>query len=168
MKKWLSKSALALLGLVCALVICAVFYAAMVYQIPGEDGAQAQQEGGLLALADAEMTQEQTQTVSFGGKTCTAVVRRYVFSDGRQAEAITAQPAAYMERIAQEGWTPQLITGFVLAGMDAVYALRGEECLLAARQGDRVYMLRAQAGEQQAYALGAGAYLDEISWPSAP
>jgi len=160
MKKWIEKTIPALIGLACALVVCAVFYAAMVYQLLDKGDRQPQEAGGVLALSDAQMTEEETQSVSFGGQACTAVVRSYDFADGRRAEAITAQPAAYMERISQEGWTPQLITGFVLAGMDAVYALREEECLLAARQGDTVYMVRVQADEQQAYALGAGAYLE--------
>ena len=75
-------------------------------------------------------------------------MRRYALEDGTQAEAITAQPAAYIERLSEEKWTAQLITGFVLAGMDAVYAVRGEEALLCARAGDTVYAPLARAAEQ--------------------
>lgn len=152
------------ISFLCAAVLSALFYGAMVYQAPeaaDESAAQtAQQEGVKLALAGGQMLSEQTISVKYGGQTCTALIRTYRLEDGTQAEAITASPSAYLERLTQEGWTPQLITGFTLAGLDAVYALRGEECLLAARQGDAVYMIRAQADEQTAYALGAGACLE--------
>ena len=62
--------------------------------------------------------------------------------------------------MSQEGWQPQLITGFMLAGLDAVYATRGDECLLAARDGECVYLLRMAADEQRAYALGVSAMLE--------
>lgn len=152
-----------LFGLICALVLGALFYGVMVYQHTGavDDGAAgAQPRGGVLALSGAQLLEEQTVETQTGGQRCTALVRTYQLQNSKQAEAITASPAAYLERISQEGWTPQLITGFVLAEMEAVYALRGEECLLAAREGDTVYMLRAAADEQAAYALGAQAYLE--------
>ena len=88
------------------------------------------------------------------------LVRRYALENGTQAEAITAQPAAYIERLSEEKWTPQLITGFVLAGMDAVYAVRGEEAMLCAREGDTVYALLSRADEQTLYALGASAAVE--------
>ena len=153
----------AITGLLCAAVLGLLFYGAMVYQTPEAEtpeAAQEQQEGGVLALAGAQLLGEQTAVVRCGGQNCTVLERTYLREGGAQARAITASPAAYMERLSQEGYVPQLITGFTLAGMDAVYALRGGECLLAARHGDTVYLIDAQADEQAVYALGAEAYLE--------
>ena len=151
------------LGLCCALVVGAIFYAAMAYQLSGEPEGAARQEAarGLLALDGGTLVSETQALSREGGVQCNAVARVYVLEDGTQAEAISAQPAAYLQRMSREGWQPQLITGFVLAGLDAVYATRGEECLLAARDGEQVYMIRAGADEQAAYALGASAFLEE-------
>ncbi len=66
-----------------------------------------------------------------------------------------------MESLSEERFEPRLITGFMLAGMDAVYETRGDEALLASRDGDFVYLLRARATEQEIYALGVGARLQE-------
>lgn len=153
-----------LVGVACALVLGAVFYGAMAYQLAGgEPAAQAEraaEPGTLLALEGAQLLSEQTLHERYGGQTCTALVRRYRLDNGMQAEAVTARPAAYIERLSEEKWTAQLITGFVLAGMEAVYAVRGEEAMLCARNGDTVYAVLAQAGEQELYALGAAASLD--------
>ncbi len=162
-KKWIFGAVSLLIGTACALVLGAVFYGAMAYQLAGGEAAQtgAAQAEGALALGDAQLVFEQTLQERHGGQDCTVLVRRYALEDGTQAEAISAQPAAYLQRMSREGWQPQLITGFVLAGLDAVYATRGEECLLAARDGEQVYMIRAGADEQAAYALGASAFLEE-------
>jgi len=161
-RNWLSSAIAALLGFACALVLGFVFYGAMAYQLLDGSGEMQKtvQEGTYLALSGAQLLSEQTVQVEYGGVNCTATVRSYDLGGGAQAEAITAQPAAYIERLSQEGYTPQLITGFVLAGMDAVYALRGSEAALCARSGDTVFMLRAEADEQAVYSLGAGAYLE--------
>lgn len=150
------------LGLICALVLGGIFFCAMVYQLAGEDvpDASAAQAAGVLALDAGTLLSESHESVEMGGALCSVITRIYALQDGTTAEAVSAQPAAYLERMAQEKWEPQLITGFIIAGMDAVYALRGEECLLAARTGDTVYMIRTAAAEQAAYALGAGAYLE--------
>ena len=145
------------------MVLGLLFYGAMVYQTPDDNAGtavQAQQQGSALALAGAQLISEQTVAARYGGQDCVALERTYSLESGAQAKAITASTAAYLERLSQEEYVPQLITGFTLAGMDAVYALRGEECLLAARQGDMVYMISAGADEQAIYALGAQAYLE--------
>ena len=133
-----------------------------VYQLAGGEAAQtgAAQAEGALALGDAQLVFEQTLQERHGGQDCTVLVRLYEMEDGTQAEAITAQPAAYIERLSEEKWTAQLITGFVLAGMDAVYAVRGEEAMLCAREGDTVYALLSRADEQTLYALGASAAVE--------
>lgn len=159
-KKWIFGTLSLLVGAACALVLGAVFYGAMAYQLAGgETAAQTgtAQAEGTLALDGAQLVSEQTLTERHGGQDCAVLVRRYALEDGTQAEAITAQPAAYIERLSEEKWTAQLITGFVLAGMDAVYAVRGEEAMLCAREGDTVYALLSQADEQTLYALGAAA-----------
>ena len=154
-----------LLGLLCALVLGGVFYGAMAYQLlsgPQQNDAQTQAVGehALLALSDARLLSEETAQQEFGGRICTVTTRRYELADGLQAEAVAASPAAYIERLSEEGWTPQPITGFVLAGMEAVYSRRGEEGALCARSGDRIFMLCAQADEQTLYAMGTGAALE--------
>lgn len=159
---WIGSAISMLLGLACALVLGAVFYGAMAYQLLDEEKTEQTDKvsGGRLALSGAALLSEQTKTAEFGGETCSVLVRSYEMPDGARVEAITAQPEAYIERLSAEGYTPQLITGFTLAGMDAVYAVRGEESLLCARAGGQIFMLRAGAGEQSVYALGTGAYLE--------
>ena len=161
-RNWLSSAIAALLGLACALVRGLVFYGAMAYQLLDDDGGgrQAAYEGARRALPGAQLVSEQTVAAAYGGENCTVLMRTYALDGGVQVEAITAQPAAYVERLSAEGYTPQLITGFVLAGLDAVYALRGTDALLCARSGDTVFMLRAAADEQTVYSLGAGAILE--------
>ena len=161
-KKWIASAVSLLVGAACALVLGAVFYGAMAYQLAsGETAAQATEEsGGRLMLGSAQLVSEQTTLERYGGQDCTVLERRYQLEDGTQAEAITAQPAAYIERLSEEKWTPQLMTGFALAGLDAVYAARGEDVMLCAREGDTVYALLTQADEQTLYALGAAAGLE--------
>lgn len=161
-KKWIASAVSLLVGAACALVLGAVFYGAMAYQLAGgETAAQATEEsGGRLMLGSAQLISEQTTLERHGGQDCTVLERRYQLEDGTQAEAITAQPAAYIERLSEEKWTPQLMTGFALAGLDAVYAARGEDVMLCAREGDTVYALLTQADEQTLYALGAAAGLE--------
>lgn len=177
----ISQMLAALVGLGCALVLGAVFYATMVYQLAGEERAtspevgpaaspaplvqgasvQALFPGALLALGSGELSGQHAQDVRMGGMTCRVVTRTYVLEDGSRALAVSATPAAYLERLAQEGWTPQLITGFVVQDMEAVYALLDQRGMLYARSGDCAYMIEANAGEQAMYALGASAYLEE-------
>lgn len=159
---WFGKAVSGLVGAACALVLGAIFYGAMVYQLADGDTAAAHTgaQAGMLAIRGAQLLEERTLETTYDGVRCTAAVRVYRLDDGTQAEAVTAQPAAYLSRMAQEGWTPQLITGFVLAGMDAVYSLRADEAMLACREGERVYMLRTSADEQTVYALGTAACLE--------
>ena len=149
-----------LLGFVCAVVLGAVFYGTMVYQLSGEGGAQRQNLSGVLAL-DAVPEKEETLEEIFGGEVCSVVKRTYVLDGGLHVQAVTASPAIYFERIAQEGFVPQLVTGFSLAGMDAILQRNGETGLLAAGNGGRAYLLIADADDQTLYALGAGALLEE-------
>ena len=95
-----------------------------------------------------------------GGQTCRVVTRSYTLADGSTARALSATPAAYLERLSAEGVQMQLITGFVVAGMDAVYALENGTAVLAARDGDFVYLIEAETNEQALYALGAAASLE--------
>ena len=169
-----------MLGLACALVLGGMFYAAMAYQLSG-DGLTAQQSaaqlpspaplapgmaaeqlfpGALLGIEGMQPVSERVQDVQTGGRICRVITRSYALEGGGEAEAVSAYPAAYLERMAADGYAPQLITGFVLAGMDAVYALKDERCALYAREGDCVYAVFMPAGEQEAYALGAAAYLE--------
>ena len=152
----------ALLGAVCALILCALFYGTMVYQLAGETSGDAVQAEGakVLALISGDMESESRQTVRVDGQTCDVLTRVYRMADGTSVQAVTASPAAYIGRIKEEGWQAQLITGFAVAALDAVYARKGEEAMLCAREGDTVYMLIAETDEQTVYALGAGAKLE--------
>ena len=154
-----------LLGLLCALVLGGVFYGAMAYQLlgdepPGMQQVQSAEAGALLMLPDAQLLSEHTDEQEIGGEICTVTTRSYQTQDGLKAEAVSAGPAAYIERLSQEHWTAQLVTGYTLAGMEAVCSQRDEEYMLSARAGDRIYMLRADADEQTLYTLGAGAALE--------
>lgn len=162
-RKWLQSATEMLIGLAFALALGAVFYGAMAYQLGSdtqEEMHQSAPEGALLSLPDAELRFEQTVQQEMGGEICTVTVRRYHAHDGVEIEAVSAEPASYVERLAREGWTAQPVTGFSLAGLDAVYSVRGEEGVLSARNGERIYMLRAAADEQRLYTLGASAYLE--------
>ena len=157
----------ALTGLLSAVLLAAVFYGTMVYQLgeeTDETAAAAQPlPGGVLALGEGELTGEETKELAVGGESCRATVRTYRLAGEESALAITASPAAYLERLALEDWQPQLITGFVLAGLDAVYEKSGERSMLVARAGETVYVLEAEIEEQALYALGAGAWLESQS-----
>lgn len=162
-KSRLTGALMSLLGAACALILCAVFYGTMVYQLADRtDGAQAKQTepAKTLALGSGEMEGESRERVQMGGKLCDVLTRTYLLADGTRAQAITASPAAYIERMKQEGWQAQLVTGFVLGEEEAVYALRGSEGMLAARSGDAVYMLISAAQEQELYALGSQAKIE--------
>jgi len=164
-RNWMGGAITALLGIACALVLGFVFYGAMAYQLLDQEkdaaSSAAPGDGSMrLALSGAQMVSEETVISDCGGESCTALVRSYALEGGQRAEAITARPAAYIERLSEEGYVPQLITGYVLAGMDAVYALKGNEAALCARSGDTIFMLRTEADEQLVYSLGAGAHLE--------
>ncbi len=159
-----------LLGFICALVLGALFYGAMVYQLggdvqdtlTGQASVQAEERAGFsgrrLALA-GELTGEDVRDVLVDDVICRVVTRTYRVGEGT-ATAVSASPAAYLTRLAQEGFVPQLITGFSLAGLDAVCEMKDGRRLLVAREGENVYLLEAQADEQTLYALGAGASLE--------
>jgi len=167
--------------LCCALALGGMFYAAMAYQLAGGDqkaapsaaaaytpapivqglDAGAMYPGALMALEGMQPVSETAQDERVGETLCRVITRIYETESGVRAEAVSAYPAAYLERMALEGYAPQLITGFTLAGVDAVYALSGENCALYAREGERVYALFMPADEQAAYALGAASYLEE-------
>lgn len=164
-EKWFARAVGTLLGIALALALFAVFYGAMAYQLAGGKAQSAQQvaaagEQALLALPDAQLISEQTAQLQMGGTLCTVTTRTYKTQDGLEVKAVSASPAAYIERLAEEKWTAQLITGFTLAGLDAVYSVRGEEGMLSARNGERVYLLCGAAGEQALHALGAGAVFE--------
>ncbi|MBR4039385.1 MAG: hypothetical protein IKJ11_04710 [Clostridia bacterium] len=164
-KNWLSGAIGALIALACALVLAVVFYGAMAYQLAdgtlrGGQSAARSGTAAALAIADAQLISGQTQRQETGGEACTVTTRMYKTSGGLEVEAVSADSASYITRLSDEGWTAQLVTGFTLAGMDAVYSVRGQEGMLSARDGNSIYMLHAQADEQTLYALGAGAYLE--------
>ncbi|MBR5289292.1 MAG: hypothetical protein IKU34_12005 [Clostridia bacterium] len=164
------------LGFVCALVLGVLFYGVMVYQLGGQvvEAAPAQQAtaaplgssaetaslfpGPLLSLP-GEAQEESVRDELRGGELCRVVSRTYVV-ENTQVTAVSAFPAAYLAMLAEESFSPQLVTGFSLAGLDAVLERKGEVSMLAAREGNRVYLLAAQADEQTLYSLGAAAMLE--------
>ena len=161
----LSGAIIWLFGLLFALLVGGVFYGAMAYQLPGAqqaDAVQVQSEhpDALLTLADMRLVSEQTAQQEVGGQRCAVTTRIYQARNGMKIEATSASPAAYIERLSLEGWTPLHQTGYVLAGMEAVFSLRVNERMLSAREGNRVYMLRAITDERTMYSLGAWASLE--------
>ena len=176
-KSRLAGALTAMLGFVCALILGALFYGTMVYQLAGEESAgpapvvTAQPGAGvpasgvafpgrLLALGEGVLTDEQAGEETVEGVRCTVVMRIYELGDGTRVTAVSASPAAYMARLAELGYVPQLVTGFAMAGLGAVCEARGQELLLAARDGDCVYFIAAEAPEQTMVALGASAVLE--------
>ena len=133
--RWIGALA-ALLGVVCALILCA------------------------LALSAGTLEDESRQNIRMGGKTCDVLTRTYRLEGGAQVQAVTASPAAYIERMKEEGWQAQLITGFAIGPLDAIYAVSGENAMLCAQSGQTVYMILAQADENALYALGADAVFE--------
>ena len=157
--RWIGALA-ALLGVVCALILCALFYGTMVYQLAGESGEDAAPAGGTLALSAGTLEDESRQNIRMGGKTCDVLTRTYRLEGGAQVQAVTASPAAYIERMKEEGWQAQLITGFAIGPLDAIYAVSGENAMLCAQSSQNVYMILAQADENALYALGADAVFE--------
>lgn len=157
--RWIGALA-ALLGVVCALILCALFYGTMVYQLAGESGGDAAPAGGTLALSAGTLEDESRQNIRMGGKICDVLTRTYRLEGGAQVQAVTASPAAYIERMKEEGWQAQLITGFAIGPLDAIYAVSGENAMLCAQSGQNVYMILAQADENALYALGADAVFE--------
>ena len=146
----------ALLGFACALVLCVLFYGAMVYQLAGEpEDVQEAAVTGLLALSSGTLLEETTAQQEVGGALCSVTTRVYALADGAKARAITATPAAYLERLTARDVEMQLITGFVIDDLDAVYARSGNMGILAARSGDTVYMIEGAQDQQALYELGA-------------
>lgn len=167
MRKERQKLLADLLGVLCALILGGVFYAVMVYQLAGEEPAKRKGAAFVqgmqlpaIALEGGTLISEEEKVVRMGGEDCRTRTRVYAFADGSQCRVISAAPAAYLERLVIEGWTPQLITGFVLDEMEAVYALRGDQAILTAQDGDFVYMIETAANEQKVYALGAQARIE--------
>ncbi len=159
-KHGLMRALSALLGFACALVLGALFYGTMVYQLAGEDSVQESSVPGAVLTLPAQLKSEETREIICGGQLCQVITRTYALDDGEKAMAVTASPAAYFEHLSAEGFVPQLVTGFTLAGLDAICMKRGDRSLLAARSGEYVYLLEAAADEQTLYALGAGAVLE--------
>ena len=157
----------ALLGALCALVLCVIFYGTMVYQLADQTQTSARRAQSAvtadgypektLSIEGMTLLEEKKETVRMGGAECHIVTRVYAAENGLQATAVSA---AYIERLSAEGWQAQLVTGFVLGEEEAVYALRGSEGMLAARSGDAVYMLISAAQEQELYALGSQAKIE--------
>ena len=152
-----------LLGFVCALILGVLFYGAMVYQLAGEAKTpEASNAPALLAL-DAALKSEEKRQETVGGALCNVVIRSYGLEDGTLMQAISAAPDIYLERLTQEGYIPQLVTGYTLAGLDAVCQAKGDMLLLAARRAGNAYLLLGETDEQTLYALGMTARLEETA-----
>lgn len=157
----------ALLGALCALVLSVVFYGTMVYQLADDMQTSVQRTQSVtaadgypartLSIEGMTLLEEKKETVRMGGAECHIVTRVYAAENGLQATAVSAVPAAYIERLSAEGWQAQLVTGFAIGETDAVYARSGENAMLCAKDGETVYMIIAQADEQTLYALGVDA-----------
>lgn len=147
----------AFLSLSCAALLAALFYGVMVYQLAGEQKAdvQAANGGGVLALSSGTLVGEAVTEETVGGAVCTVLTRTYALEGSIRALAITASPAAYIERLSGPEVQMELITGFVVDGLDAVYARRGTMGMLAAREGDTVYVIESTLDQQGIYELGA-------------
>ncbi|MBP3657465.1 MAG: hypothetical protein J6K32_12335 [Clostridia bacterium] len=169
-----------LLGLVCAAALGGLFYGTMVYQLTPGAGGEMPAAGMLapppldsavdaasvfpglqLQFAGGTVTGRQAEDVRVDGVLCRAVTTQWLTADGQSVRTVCAAPQAYIAVLAQQGYMPQLITGYQLAGMDAVYETRGAEGLLAAQSGGAVYLLIGPADEQRMYALGAACTLAE-------
>ena len=73
----------ALLGFACALVMCVLFYGAMVYQLAGEpEDVQEAAVTGLLALSSGTLLEETTAQQEVGGALCSVTTRVYALADG--------------------------------------------------------------------------------------
>lgn len=157
--RWIGALA-ALLGVVCALILCALFYGTMVYQLAGESREDAAPAGGTLALSAGTLEDESRQNIRMGGKTCDVLTRTYRLEGGAQVQAVTASPAAYIERMKEEGWQAQLITGFAIGRWTRFTPSAGKTRCSARRAARPYTMILAQADENALYALGADAVFE--------
>ena len=181
-KRALTGILMGLVGLLCALLLGALFYGMMVYQLAGIDGGT---EGGALAAEgtpapleeglpiqalfpgerltldtpSATQTGITAQDVTVSGQVCRVITISYALEGGGTARAISATPEMYLGRLSDGGVQMQLMTGFVLAGLDALYAVQDGARMLAVRYGGCVYVLEAEADEQTLYELGAASVL---------
>lgn len=81
--RWIGALA-ALLGVVCALILCALFYGTMVYQLAGESGGDAAPAGGTLALSAGTLEDESRQNIRMAAKPATVLTRTYRLEGGAQ------------------------------------------------------------------------------------
>ena len=135
--RWIGALA-ALLGVVCALILCALFYGTMVYQLAGESGEDAAPAGGTLALSAGTLEDESRQNIRMGGKTCDVLTRTYRLEGGAQVQAVTASPAAYIGRMKEEGWQAPLITGCAIGPLTRLTPSAGK-ARCSARRAARPY-----------------------------
>ena len=95
---------------------------------------------------------------------CTQVVDSYVLEDGRTVRVITAWPPAWIETLAGSGWVPQLITGFNIGELPAVYYVNGTQSMLIAREDPYIYVIQVEGEDvdgQTVYALGVLASIEK-------
>ncbi|MFR2149756.1 MAG: hypothetical protein ACLS7Z_03885 [Christensenellales bacterium] len=143
-----------LLGVVCALILCALFW---------HDGHQLAEEARSAAPTGepgAERRNAEAKAAKTAGWAAKPATCGHDVSVEGGAGATDFSPAAYIERMKEEGWQAQLITGFAIGPLDAIYAVSGENAMLCAQSGQNVYMILAQADENALYALGADAVFE--------
>ena len=174
----------ALILLVVVLAAAAAFYGFMVYQSASEDGeSMAVKSAGLdpaglfprtspvpgepvprVVLRNTSYVGQHRGEGKILDQDCTQIVDSYVLEDGRTVRVITAWPPAWIETLAGSGWVPQLITGFNIGELPAVYYVNGTQSMLIAREDPYIYVIQVEGEDvdgQTVYALGVLASIEK-------
>ena len=140
----------ALFGLAGFALLLVLFLGAAVYRADPQGEAAAEEEGGILTLPyDLGYSQEQIKELP--GGTCRVFIRQYQLSDGRMAEAVSADSPLYLQ-VLRDG--EHLAGGrYTLCGMDAVLYTGGGDALLAAQGNGWAYLLRLIGEDEKNTAL---------------
>lgn len=85
-------------------------------------------------------------------------IRSYLLPDGRRIRVMRVSSAAYMEMLALSDWVPEIISGYVIGDLPAVYYTSSSGTMLAAREGNLLYIIELYGDDtdgQTIYTLGS-------------
>ncbi|MBQ9010037.1 MAG: hypothetical protein IJ088_12025 [Clostridia bacterium] len=173
----------ALILLVVALTGAAVFYGFMVYQSAPEEGKETQTPAMASELDPARLLPQTSpvpgepvprvilRNLQYAGQSdvresdpeYTVMSNHYQMQDGRSVHTMTAWPPVWLETLAGTGMVPQLITGFTIGSLPAVYYSNGVQSMLIAREDPYIFAIHVEGEDgdgQTAYALGVMATIE--------
>ncbi|MBR1709116.1 MAG: hypothetical protein IJ719_09845 [Clostridia bacterium] len=82
----------------------------------------------------------------------------YLLPDGRRIRVMRVSSAVYMETLALSDWVPEIISGYVIGDLPAVYYTSASGTMLVAREGNLLYIIELYGDDtdgQTIYTLGS-------------